>query len=125
MDIDAATGTVSDCETCVDTVENVACMETDKTVTDTTPDATHSFHKAGPEVSAQYIKKVKFVNLNVECINSKQYDISFITDLANFDCICLTETFAESTVPLPYGIKIFSVLSLRPKSCRKEEGNFR
>ena len=57
MDVNAATGTVGDCEMFVDTVENVACMETDKTVTDTTPDATHCFHKAGPEVSAQQTKK--------------------------------------------------------------------
>jgi aspartate carbamoyltransferase catalytic subunit len=57
MDINAATGAVSDGETCVDTVKNVACMETDETVTDTTPDAAHSFHKAGPEVSAQQTKK--------------------------------------------------------------------
>ena len=33
---------------------------------------------------------------NVGCINSNKSDISFITYRANFDFICLTETFAES-----------------------------
>ena len=35
MDINAATGAVSDCETFVDTVENLACMETD---------SSHAYH---------------------------------------------------------------------------------
>ena len=39
---------------------------------------------------------VTFGYLNVECLNSKKSDIGFLTYLARFDFICLTETVAES-----------------------------
>ena len=97
MDINAATGTVSDGETCVDTVENVACIHGGRQDSDRHNTRRSSFFSQGrPEGECTANKTVKFVNLNVECINSKKYDTSFLTPLANFDFTYLTETFADS-----------------------------
>ena len=71
-------------------------METDKTVTDTTPDATHSFHKAGPEVSAQQAKsKVRESERGMhQQLNKNRFQ--FLNFTWQILTSCLTETVAES-----------------------------
>ena len=100
MDVDyaaiGAAGDLTDSETFRDTVDTVTGVETTRQRQKVKNKMQLSLFRRPPRWRVHSNRRVTFVNLTVECLNNQKSEVGFLTYLASFEFICLTDTFVES-----------------------------